>query len=170
MITWVIIFTGRLVTITNQYETPYCVAHAVATCGSFYWYDSNPETYIKKLWIWKDWYKIDLLANSLYKLRISKPKTLTFEKVVENLKKWPILLDFQDWAIVNKEEVKKHLTCAVWYDNNYIYIANSYGTWWGYNWYGRIASWEVSKLKFMTIWNKNLAPTQVKLFRPKTKK
>jgi len=165
MITWVIIFTGRLATITNQYETPYCVAHAFATCGSFYWYDSKPETYIKQLWLTNNWYNVDNLPQALYKMRVSKRKRYTREKTIEQLNKWPILLNIADKEveIFSWQTIKRHLVCAMWYDNNYIYIANSFGTGRGYKGYGRIASWDINLVSIQTLWSKILTPSLITL-------
>ncbi len=162
--TWIIIFTWWLVSITNQYETPYCVAHAVANCWSLYGYKWDADHYVDKLWIWPNWYRVENLTNALYKMRISKPKTYTRDNAIKELSDWPVLLNIWEKEVhINKQLVKRHLVCAVWYDNNYIYVANSYGTGRGYNGYGRIASWDISLVTLQTLWSKTLTPSLITL-------
>lgn len=167
--TWLLLaFTGWAVTITNQYQEPHCVAHAVATCGSLYWYDSNPETYVKKLWIWEWWYNVRLLPNSLYNMNLSRPRVYDREGAKKLLSKWPVVLDVNRTLVdIWWLEVTRHAMCAVWYDDNYIYVANSRGTGRWIQWYGMIASWDIQFVTLQTLWSKTLTPSLITLTEKK---
>lgn len=164
--TWfLIMFTGWAVSITNQYETPYCVAHAVANCGSLYGYKWDADYYTNKLGIWDGGYDVYNLPNALSNMRISKPKTYTRNNAIKEISDWPVLLNI--WSkkvhILKNQTITRHLVCAVWYDNNYIYIANHMGTGRWYNGYGRIASWDISFVTLQTLWSKTLTPSLITL-------
>lgn len=155
--TWLLLaFTGRAVAITNQYNTPYCVAHAVATCWWLYWYDDAPETYIEKLNIPITWISVREITRLWY-MNISIPQKYSRTQTKSLINKWPLIVNIEDTLIsIWPERTKRHAMCAIWYDDNYLYVANSRGTGRWYEWIWRIASWDIKHITLQTLWYKPL--------------
>ena len=167
--TWLLLaFTWRVVTITNQYDTPYCVAHAVATCWSIYGYRWDADYYVDKLHIGYDGYNVRWLPQALYNMRVSRPRTYTRDKATKILSRWPVIINIESREVnIWSWETNWHTMCWVWYDDNYLYVANSRGTWRWIQWYGMIASWDIQFVTLQTLWSKTLMPSLITLTEPK---
>lgn len=167
--TWLLLaFTGWAVVITNQHQEPTCVAHAVATCGSLYGYESNPDVYAERLWIWVKWYNVWKLPNWLPELNIGSPKVYNREDAKTLLSRWPVILNI--WSKTVRlwlRRVTRHAVCAVWYNDNHIIIADSQGTGMWQQWYFKVKSWDLQFVTLQTLWHKTLTPSLITLIEKK---
>jgi hypothetical protein len=163
--TWLLLaFTGWAVAITNQYSTPYCVAHAVANCWSIYGYTWDHNYYTNRLWISFDWYNVWWLNRDLQEMTISSPGVYNWQDAIGQINKWPAILNISRVKInIWWDEISRHAMCAVWYDDNYIYVANSRGTGRWVQWYGMIASWDIHLVTLQTLWTQTLTPSLITL-------
>jgi hypothetical protein len=64
--TWLLLaFTGWAVTITNQYNTPYCVAHWLATTATLMGYETDYNEIESILDIPPVWYRVSDLPQAI---------------------------------------------------------------------------------------------------------
>jgi hypothetical protein len=138
--TWIIIlFTWRVVTITNQWLKPHCVAHAVSACAGIYKINDKPSEIVDYLNIWSGGYNINLLPKSKY--NISHTFTGTKKELQDILDTRPLLWGIPK-GLISKTQ-GNHYVCIVWYNKNGLYYANSYGNKRWVWWYG-IISWKLA--------------------------
>lgn len=132
--TWLLIFTGFLASIMDQWNTPYCTAYATATCASVYGVKEDPIKIAKnELWLIDRWYGERLI--NLKRFNISPYYQAQFEVIKEKLNHWPILVFMPIGTKMNNEPLKEnHHWCVVGYNSKLI-VANSWWTSKGYSWY-----------------------------------
>ena len=151
MISYLLLFTWRLVPITSQVGGT-CVAHAISACESIYNNQISPESIVDKLWIWlTGWYEISKLPQT--RPGVSTLKTWNKQSYISQISQWPLLVYLPKWFYMGRQWISgSHEVCAVGYDNRWLIYANSYGTARWYKWYGRIPRHKLDSTMYQTIW------------------
>lgn len=162
--TWLLLVrTGWLIWISNQWVLPYCHAHAVANCMQAYWETYEPNKLAESRWFnwilpqWRD-------VRSLKK---EHPELWLWEiywysnhlMVIELLNKWPLL-------IYRKMSFWRHAECVAWYNWSWYITAGSYWERYGTKWY-TIIPYNTTWLFFQTLWSKTLTPSLITLTEKK---
>lgn len=155
--TWLLlVFTGFLVTLQNQWQTPFCTTYAVATCASVY---GMKEDWLKiaqkELFLTTEWYGYWL--PQLTRFNISYEYTSTVEEVSKKLQHWPLIMRIPSWYYIDNILLPYgHHTCVVGETKTDWIIA---GTWWTWHWiqgYQKVSKEITSVLTFQDFGTGNL--------------